>query len=161
MKFGGSSVANAANMAKVVDIVSAAVEKDRTILVCSAISGFTDALIRIGHLAEAKDKAYEAVIDEYLNRHIDIIRDLLPPEKHEELTDLCRESFSSLRSIAYGVYLLGELSPASLDAITSFGELLSTRIIATKLASVGISTKWADARSLIKLERREIGRAHV
>ncbi len=154
LKFGGSSVANAANMAKVVDIVSAAVEKDRTILVCSAISGFTDALIRIGHLAEAKDKAYEEVIDEYLNRHIDIIRDLLPPEKHEELTDLCRESFSSLRSIAYGVYLLGELSPASLDAITSFGELLSTRIIATKLASVGISTKWADARSLIKLERR-------
>ena len=154
LKFGGSSVSNATNMAKVVDIVSTAVEKDRTILVCSAISGFTDALIKIGRLAAAKDKGYEEIINKYQDIHIDIIHELLPLEKHEELTELCKDSFSSLRSIAYGVYLLGELSPASLDAITSFGELLSTRIIATKLASVGIPTKWVDARKLIKVENR-------
>lgn len=158
LKFGGSSVANAQNMSKVADIVSAAVEKDRTILVCSAISGFTDALIHIGRLASAKNKEYEAVIEEYCKRHIDIIHELLPIEKHEELTDFCKESFSSLKSIAYGVYLLGELSPASLDAITSFGEILSTRIIATKLASVGIAAKWVDARKLIKVAQRiELG----
>ena len=49
MKFGGTSVANAENMKKVVDIVSAAVDRDRTILVLSAISGCTDTLIRTGH----------------------------------------------------------------------------------------------------------------
>ena len=48
LKFGGTSVANAANMARVADIVTKAVDRDRTILVCSAISGFTDALIRTG-----------------------------------------------------------------------------------------------------------------
>ena len=146
LKFGGSSVANAANMKKVVDIVSAAVERDRTILVCSAISGFTDALIRIGHLAASGDNGYKAIIDEYERRHIDILRELLPLEKHEELTEICLGHFASLRSIAQGVFLLGELSRTSLDSLMSFGELLSTRIIATKLASVGISTKWVDAR---------------
>ncbi len=75
LKFGGSSVANAQNMSKVADIVAAAVEKDRTILVCSAISGFTDALIHIGRLAAAKNKEYETVIEEYCKRHIDIIHE--------------------------------------------------------------------------------------
>ena len=65
LKFGGTSVANSANMARVVDIVSKAVDRDRTILVCSAISGFTDALIRIGNLAAKRDDDYRAIIDEY------------------------------------------------------------------------------------------------
>ena len=55
MKFGGTSVANAGNMRKVVEIVARAVDKDRTILVCSAISGCTDTLIRIGTLASEQD----------------------------------------------------------------------------------------------------------
>lgn len=154
LKFGGSSVANAVNMKKVSDIVSAAVESDRTVLVCSAISGFTDALIRIGHLAASGNREYENLIDEYERKHIDIIRELLPLEKHEELGDVCRDCFSSLRSIVQGVFLLGELSQTSLDAIMSFGELLSTRIIATKLASVGIATKLVDARQIIRVEKR-------
>ena len=154
LKFGGSSVANAANMKKVAAIVNAAVERDRTILVCSAISGFTDALIRIGHLAASGDSGYKAVIDEYERRHINMLRELLPIEKHEELTEICLGYFASVRSIAQGVFLLGELSQTSLDSLMSFGELLSTRIIATKLASVGISTKWVDARRLIRVEKR-------
>ena len=62
LKFGGSSVANAANMARVADIVTKAVDRDRTILVCSAISGFTDALIRTGSLAAARDEGYKALL---------------------------------------------------------------------------------------------------
>ena len=54
LKFGGSSVANAANMSKVVDIVTKAVDRDRTILVSSAISGCTDTLIKIGHLVPTR-----------------------------------------------------------------------------------------------------------
>ena len=154
LKFGGSSVANATNMGKVADIVSSAVERDRTILVCSAIGGFTDALIKAGHLAASGNDEYKRIIDEYQQRHIEIILELLPLEKHEELTGICREYFDSLRSIIHGVRLLGELSQTSLDAIMSFGELLSTRIIAAKLASVGISTKWVDARRLVRVSKR-------
>ena len=141
LKFGGTSVANAENMKKVVDIVSAAVDRDRTILVLSAISGCTDTLIRTGYLASRRDESYKSLIDSLQRQHHEIIRELLPIEKHEDSTQ---------RGIAQGVFLLGELSSASLDAIQGIGELLSTKIIATKLASIGISTKWIDSRDIIR-----------
>ena len=150
LKFGGSSVANAANMSKVVDIVTKAVDRDRTILVSSAISGCTDTLIKIGHLASERDESYKELINDLQGKHHDIIRELLPREKQEESLEVCDSLFDSLRSIAQGVFLLGELSPASLDAIQSFGELWSTKILATKLASIGIETKWIDSRKIIR-----------
>ena len=150
MKFGGTSVANAENMKKVVDIVSAAVDRDRTILVLSAISGCTDTLIRTGHLASQRDESYKSLIDSLQRQHHEIIRELLPIEKHEDSTQACDSLFEYLRGIAQGVFLLGELSSASLDAIQGIGELLSTKIIATKLASIGISTKWIDSRDIIR-----------
>ena len=150
LKFGGSSVANAQNMSKVVDIVVNAVDRDRTILVSSAISGCTDTLIKIGTLASQRDESYKVLIDELQKKHHDIINELLPREKQQESLEVCDGLFDSLRSITQGVYLLGELSPASLDAIQSFGELWSTKILATKLASIGIATKWIDSRQIIR-----------
>ena len=150
LKFGGSSVADATNMSKVVEIVTKAVDRDRTILVSSAISGCTDSLIRIGNLAAERDESYKELINDLQARHHEIIRSLLPMEKQEESLEVCDGLFDSLRSIAQGVCLLGELSPASLDAIQSFGELWSTKILATKLASIGIATKWIDSRKIIR-----------
>ena len=150
LKFGGSSVANAENMSKVVDIVANAVDRDRTILVASAISGCTDTLIKIGTLASQRDEGYKGLIDELQEKHHVIIRDFLPLEKQAESQEICDALFDSLRSIAQGVFLLGELSPASLDAIQGFGELWSTKILATKLASIGIATKWIDSRNIIR-----------
>ena len=150
LKFGGSSVADARNMSKVVEIFTNAVDRDRTILVASAISGCTDTLIRIGTLASQRDESYKGLIDGLQQRHHVIIKDFLPREKQEESLETCDSLFDSLRSIAQGVFLLGELSPASLDAIQGFGELWSTKILATKLASIGISTKWIDSRTIIR-----------
>lgn len=155
LKFGGSSVANAANMARVADIVTRAVDRDRTILVCSAISGFTDALIRAGSLAAARDEGYKAIIDEYQQKHHDIIRQLLPEQRQAQALELCDAVLDSLRGIAHGVYLLGELSEASLDAIQGTGELLSTRIMALLLASAGISVKWVDSREIIMTFKKD------
>ena len=149
LKFGGSSVADSHTISKVINIVTKAVDHDRTILVISAIKDCTDTLIRIGNLAAERDKAYVGLIDGLQEQHHQIIKELLPLEKHEESREVCDSLFDSLRSIVQGVYLLGELSPASLDAIQSFGELWSTKIIATKLASIGIATKWIDSREII------------
>lgn len=154
LKFGGTSVADSDNMKKVVDIVSRAVDRDRTILVLSAISGCTDTLIRIGNLASRRDESYKTEIDALQEKHHRIIKELLPLEKHEESTEVCDSLFGYLRGIAQGVYLLGELSSASLDAIQGLGELLSTKIMATKLASIGISAKWIDSRDIIRTSAR-------
>lgn len=150
LKFGGTSVANAQSMGQCADIISKAVSKDRTIVIASAISGFTDALIRVGNLAADKDKSYKDILDEFKERHHTIIRELLPMEKVEESIEACDGIFEILNSVAYGVYLLGELSPASLDAIQGCGELVSSRILATKMASLGVPTKWIDSTSIIR-----------
>ena len=154
LKFGGSSVANAENMSKVVDIVTKAVDRDRTILVASAISGCTDTLINIGRLAAERNESYKELIDELQSRHHVIIKDFIPLEKQEESLKVCDTLFDSLRSITQGVSLLGELSQTSLDTIQGLGELWSTRILATKLASIGIATKWVDSREIIRTVSR-------
>ena len=154
LKFGGSSVANAENMSKVVDIVTKAVDRDRTILVASAISGCTDTLINIGRLAAERNESYKELIEELQSRHHVIIKDFIPLEKQEESLKACDTLFDSLRSITQGVSLLGELSQTSLDTIQGLGELWSTRILATKLASIGIATKWVDSREIIRTVSR-------
>lgn len=149
LKFGGSSVANAENISLVIDIIRKAAERDRTILVCSAIKGCTDQLIAIGNQAAARDENYVALIEDLRTKHHDIIRQLLPVEKHEESLEVCDAQLKELSDIAHGVFLLGELSAASLDAIQGCGELLITKIIATRLSSIGIQTKWLDSRDII------------
>ena len=151
MKFGGSSVANAENMTKVVSIVCDALRRDKTVLVCSAISKCTDSLIEIGRKAAAKDSSYETQIDSLEERHMGIIDSLLPSSAAPAIKQECQTLFNSLRYIAKGVFLLGELSTNSLAAIESFGELLSTKIIHAKFVSEGVAARWVDSRDIVKV----------
>ena len=135
LKFGGTSVANAANMSQCVKIITKTLERDRAIVVGSAIGGCTDTLIKIGNLAAKKDEEYKTLIDHLQEKHHVLIKELLPEEKQEEALDALDATFDYIKGIAKGVCLLGELTPTSLDAIQGCGELLSTRILATRLAS--------------------------
>ncbi|MBR5063410.1 MAG: bifunctional aspartate kinase/homoserine dehydrogenase I, partial [Bacteroidales bacterium] len=123
LKFGGTSVADAASIRQVINIVEKALEKDRTLVVCSAISGCTDELIRIGRLAAARDEAYKSSLEALQERHGQIITQLLPEGYRKKTQDAVDGLFRELESLARGVFLGGELSPASLSAIESFGEL--------------------------------------
>lgn len=152
LKFGGSSVANAQNITKVIAIVKDALKKDKTVVVSSAISGATDELIKIGKTAQAQDITYTKLIDTLEERHLTLIRELIVQEDSIAILEECRELFNKLREICKGVYLLKELSELSLDHIVSFGELLSTKIISAKLKSLNISHVWKDSRELIKTE---------
>ena len=151
LKFGGSSVANAANISKVVGIVTDAVKKDRTIVVSSAIGGCTDTLIEIGRKAASGDVTYSAMIDALEQRHERIMDELFPSSQSSSaIREECRALFSSLRGIAHGVFLVREASEVSLSAIESFGELLSTKIIATAFNVSGLEAKWVDSREIVR-----------
>lgn len=152
MKFGGSSVANAQNINKVISIVREALTKDKTVVVTSAISGCTDQLIAIGMAALAQDNSYTGIIDKLEQRHLDLIDELIVNDDSSAIKEECAALFNELREICKGVYLLKELSNLSLDHIVSFGELLSTKIISAKLKSLNISHLWKDSRELIKTE---------
>ena len=140
-------------MSQCVKIITATVERDRAIVVGSAIGGCTDTLIKIGKMASVRDEGYKTLIDELQEKHHVLIKELLPEEKHEESIEELDATFDYIKGIAKGVCLLGELTETSLDAIQGCGELLSTRILATRLKSTGISTKWVDSREIIKTYR--------
>ena len=130
LKFGGSSVASATAMSRVLDIVEQAAVKDRVILVSSAISGCTDALLEIG-----KSEDPEHLIDALRDRHLAIIARLFTGNERAEAVGDCRQLFSEIRCIP--------------PVIESFGELLSTRILARKLSCEGYKTLWLDSRDLV------------
>lgn len=126
MKFGGSSVADATNISKVLDIVGDVARRDKVILVCSAIKGCTDMLLNSG------------VTPELVGRHENIIRRLFTGKEREDILAECRKEFA-------------QLTPKTLH-IEAYGEIFSTKIIAKKLACDGVRTLWIDSRSLIRAE---------
>lgn len=150
LKFGGSSVANAANINKVVSIVLEAVKKEPTILVVSALGGVTDSLLKTGSLAEAGDEGYKLILKELEQKHLDTVRELLPIQQQSATLSLVKQKFNELEGISDGVFLLGELSDRTKDRMVSYGELLSSIMIAAKLQSIPTEQHWVDSRILIR-----------
>ncbi|MES2372092.1 MAG: bifunctional aspartate kinase/homoserine dehydrogenase I [Bacteroidota bacterium] len=149
LKFGGSSVANSANIQKVIAIVQSAIQKEATVLVVSALGGVTDALLQTGDLASRSDETYKTLLKEMENRHLDAVRELLPIQQQSATLSLVKQQFNELDGICDGVFLLGELSARTRDRIVSHGELLSSMMISAKLQSLEIDQMWVDARKLI------------
>ena len=149
LKFGGSSVANSANIHKVVAIVQSAIQKEATVLVVSALGGVTDNLLKTGELAAKADETYKGLLKEMENRHLDAVRELLPIQQQSATQSLVKQHFNELDGICDGVFLLGELSPRTKDRIVSYGELLSSLIISAKLQTLSIDQAWIDSRKLI------------
>lgn len=149
LKFGGSSVANSANIQKVTAIVESAIQKEATVLVVSALGGITDLLIKTGELASQADESYKSLLKEMETRHLDAVRELLPIQQQSATLSLVKQQFNELDGVCDGVFLLGELSPRTKDRIVSYGELLSSMMISARLQSLGIDQLWVDARKLI------------
>jgi aspartokinase/homoserine dehydrogenase 1 len=149
LKFGGSSVANSANINKAVAIVQSAIQKEPVILVVSALGGVTDQLLETGELASKADESYKDLLKAMENRHLDAIRELLPIQQQSATLSLVKQQFNELDGICDGVFLLGELSARTRDRIVSYGELLSSQVVSAKLQSLSINQLWVDARKLI------------
>ncbi|MEI6585783.1 MAG: bifunctional aspartate kinase/homoserine dehydrogenase I [Sediminibacterium sp.] len=150
LKFGGSSVATAANINKVVAIVLLAVKKEPVLLVVSALSGVTDALLQTGKYAETGNEDYKIVLKELEQKHLNTVRELLPIQQQSSTLSLVKQKFNELEGIADGVFLLGELSNRTKDRLASYGEILSSLIIAAKVNSVPFAQQWVDSRLLIR-----------
>jgi bifunctional aspartokinase / homoserine dehydrogenase 1 len=149
LKFGGSSVANAENIKKVIAIVQQALTIDRTILVLSALGGITDSLIRAGLLAAAGDGSYKEKLAEVEQRHLETVKTLIPITRQSSILSLVKTRCNEIEDICNGVFLLSELSDRTRDKIVSYGELLSSQIISAGFSALGIDACWKDARELI------------
>ncbi len=150
MKFGGSSVGSAEAMQRVARIVAGRIRK-RPLVVASAMSGITDALLQVSRACEER-RLLEALggIQAIRDRHVETLDalELVTPEREAaagEVRTLC----SDLETLARGVATLGELTPRSRDALAAFGEALSCRLLAAALRKEGLPARFEDSRGLL------------
>ena len=149
LKFGGSSVANAENINKVVEIIKNKKYNVKTIVVVSALGGITDMLLKTATLAEANDETYKIILKEIEDKHLDAVKALIPVQQQSTVLSMVKKICNETEDICNGIFLLRELSARTKDRIVSYGELLSSQIIAAKLNAVGLVAEWKDARKII------------
>lgn len=150
LKFGGTSVANAQNIKLVIDIVTETSKKDKLVVVVSAFSGVTDMLVFAAANAAAKDKNYKEIVNQIEKKHKEAIEELIPKTEQSDLLDTINANINHLKTLLDGCYLLGELSNRTSDTILSFGELLSSQIIAKALDQKIKGAAYKDSREIIK-----------
>ncbi|HBE81492.1 MAG TPA: bifunctional aspartate kinase/homoserine dehydrogenase I, partial [Blastocatellia bacterium] len=119
MKFGGSSVANAETIEKVIKIIGRSAAEDRCIVVLSAFHGTTDALIDTGRLAESGDDGFIERINEIEKNHNEVMLGLFPEYIPAPLDEFVESTIAELESICEGVLRIRELSKKTLERILS------------------------------------------
>jgi aspartokinase/homoserine dehydrogenase 1 len=150
LKFGGSSVANADNIKKVIGIVKNALQKDKTTIVVSAFGGTTDALLNAGFLASCGNEQYKNELLQIELRHLEAVKQLIPVQQQSSMLSLVKKICNEIEDVCNGVFLLGELSARTKDRIAGYGELMSSQIIAGAFNSAGVPALWQDSRALIR-----------
>lgn len=151
LKFGGTSVGSVESILSLKAIVEKEAQEQPIIVVVSALGGITDKLIATSVLAQKGDEAWKDEFQTMVERHHKMIDTIITdPRKREQLFNIVDSLFEQLRSIYFGVYLIHDLSKKTQDAIVSYGERLSSNIVATLVQGA----KWYDSREFIKTMRK-------
>ena len=151
MKFGGTSVGSAKSILSLKKIVETEARTQPVVVVVSALDGITDKLIASSEMALKGDKRYREEFDGMMERHHQMIDTIITdPQKRENLFKRVDSLFEQLKSIYFGVYLIHDLSEKTQDAIVSYGERLSSNIVAALLKN-GVRL---NARDFIRTEKK-------
>jgi aspartokinase/homoserine dehydrogenase 1 len=150
LKFGGTSVANAQNIQLVIRIILQQATDNRLAVVVSAFSGITDLLLSTATKAAAKNLNYKQNLDVIKKTHFEVFDQLVENPNRSVFKSTIQNQINQLETLLDGCYLLGELSARTSDAILSFGELLSSQIIAAALQQQLKNSIFKDSRKLIK-----------
>ena len=152
LKFGGTSVGSVASILSLQKIVEKEAKHQPIIVVVSALGGITDQLIATSQLALKGDERWRSEFDSIVARHHKMIDAIITdPHDRESLFNNVDSLFEQLQSIYYGVFLIHDLSHKTEDTIVSYGERLSSRIVATLIRGA----KWFDSRKFIKTEEKQ------
>jgi aspartate kinase len=152
MKFGGTSVGSVEAINQATDIVlEHAKQWDRLVVVVSAMSGVTDALIESARTAVTEEEdAFRGIIADLRARHHDTIEALLPKDdEREKLLSTVDNLLDELGAFCHSIHILGEITPRAMDAITGMGERMNARTVAAVLRHKGAQSQAIDATQLI------------
>ncbi len=154
MKFGGTSVESAAAIERLAGIVRTRLERGPVVVV-SAMGKTTNRLLAIARAAvEGQRKEALEQIHELRDFHSREARQVVALAERAELDLILDEHFQELTELTKGLLVLGEATPRSIDAISSYGERLSSHIVARALKHFGIPAVHLDSRGLLVTDSR-------
>lgn len=148
LKFGGTSVGSEKNIRQVISILKNYSEKDNVIAVVSAVGGITNKLLKAGELAKIQNLEYVSVYEEIHSTHIELIKALIP-NNNDEIINNTISKLQSLKQLLDGIYLIHEISPSTTDKLSSYGELLSSQIIAEAMRYQKLDAQVKNSQELI------------
>jgi aspartate kinase len=152
MKFGGTSVADADAFANVSSIVKVA-EKQRPVVVVSAIAGCTNALLASVERARAGElRGATRSLEEHFDRHTSISNKLVDSEARVEIDSAIAEARREIRQLLKIIAAYPVTSPPLQDQIVAYGELLSSQLLAAVLRASGLPAQYVDARECVKTD---------
>lgn len=147
LKFGGTSVGSVKSILSLKRIVEKEAKRQPIVVVVSALGGITDQLISTSRLAQEGKEEWKEQYEQMVDRHHKMIDTIITDTNdREELFNKVDALFEQLHSIYFGVFLIHDLSKKTLDAIVSYGERLSSNIVATLVKG----SHWMDSRNFIK-----------
>lgn len=151
LKFGGTSVGNAACIERVTEIIRAASRESEVVVVVSAMSGVTNQLVAAaGHAEAADEKAVAAIFGELRRQHSVAANQLIDSEAERRgIQSSMEELFLSGERLCRGTILLGELTARTRDAVSSLGERLSVLLVAAALNRAGLPSEAVEATEII------------
>jgi aspartokinase/homoserine dehydrogenase 1 len=150
LKFGGSSVGTTDAISKVIAIVKARVQTKPIIVVVSAMSGVTDQFILLGQTAAQGNEGYQTMIQSLAQKHEDAVLALLPTAQQASALSMVKELIQEIESHCATIFNEGIFSLRMQDCLMSYGEILSSKIIAAAFEAEGVDQVWLDSRSIIK-----------
>ena len=148
LKFGGTSVGSTENIKKVIKILDSYSKKESVICVVSAVGGITDKLLNAGEYAQQKNESYLSEFKAIKEIHLNLLSELIP-NPNEAVKEYVESKLASLKSLLDGIYLINELSPKTSDKLVSFGELLSSYILAETMKSYNLNAVRKNSQDLI------------
>ncbi len=148
LKFGGTSVGSSKNINQVISILNQYAKHNTLVCVVSAVGGITDKLLLAGKQAQNKELAYTDTFKTISDIHATIIKEL-NPNNSASILEIISPKLDELKELLNGIFLINELSPKTSDKLVSFGELLSSVIIAETMKSRGMLAAYKNSQDLI------------
>nr|WP_315027179.1 bifunctional aspartate kinase/homoserine dehydrogenase I [uncultured Chryseobacterium sp.] len=152
LKFGGTSVANSQNILLVENIIKKESSQNKVVVIVSALHGVTDNLIKAAEYAAATDDSYITIVKDLEEKHLQLVRELIPVLEQSSWLSFVKKHFNDLEDVYHGIFILGELTHRIKDKIASYGEFLSSNIIAARFRYQDLDSIWMNAAELIRTD---------
>lgn len=152
LKFGGTSVAHSQNILLVEEIIKRESLKSKVVVIVSALHGVTDQLIKAAEYASVKDENYIQTVQNLEEKHINLVKELFPIAEQSAWLSFVKKHFNDIEDLCNGIAVLGELTNRIKDKIASYGEFLSSNIMAARLQQEKLDCLWMNSAELIRTD---------